>query len=74
MIRLTNILNEDDLVSKYSSGKVLGDKTDQPEDNFLDYEHLSKPARKSTKLICLKIIYRAWLLCFKCPLAALYKS
>lgn len=39
MIKLTNLLKEDDL-DKYSPGLVPDDKSDQPEHNFLDYDEL----------------------------------
>ena len=39
MIKLKNILNEDDL-DRYSPGRVPDDKSDQPEHNFLDYDEL----------------------------------
>ena len=39
MIKLKNILNEDDL-DKYSPGSVPDDKTDQPDWNLLDYDEL----------------------------------
>jgi hypothetical protein len=39
MISLKKILKEDDL-DKYSPGRVPDDKSDQPENNFLDYDEL----------------------------------
>ena len=37
MIRLKNILNEDEL-DKYSPGSVPDDKSDQPEHSIFDYD------------------------------------
>ena len=39
MIKLKNILNEDEL-DKYSPGRVEDDKTDQPEHSIFDYDEL----------------------------------